>query len=483
MAAQDAKPMPLIHATSLATAGGRLYAGTNAGEVHVYDSRTREPITMMTSERKGVVSAITASSQGIAWIVGTRPMGIRDRFASVEDVSTQALVFRTPDDRTFTVDLKPAGVNKPVRSVAWLGHRLWMLNDFGAAFYNARSNAIELAHSFLPKSLADDVSISRVWVKDPLVMTSKPVSMRRNPQSTGLPFVSQFAVYKLENNRWTSQGGFASNALDVEPERDLSVGDDGKIPSTAKFTVVSETADFDATGVAAIEGLNLLDAPIFEENWESKRQKFQGWFGETGRPDALWVQVNGDDFWLWNGVALLRQSRTKSTATAYMAWNDPQMLPNGFLADSNGVWVATNVGVKRIEFSTPEKPQGFGGFIAVPLGSDTERTTHKGLSKVVQELYRWRFAPADLAGKDGAKLVSAAFKAADITLPNSAQGILNSASGTVVYDELKLGDVISSARGLAVYLGNGKTVEVRDGAVKNGTVWGRPFAVVRRFVK
>jgi hypothetical protein len=483
LSVQGAKPMPLIHATSLAAVAGRLYAGTNSGEVHVYDARTREPITMLTSERKGVVSGVTASPNGIAWIVGNRPTSIRDKFASTEDTSTQALIFRTPDDRTYTIDLKPAGVDRTVRNLTWLGNRLWLLTDFGAAFYNTRTNAVELGTSFLPRHLAEDVAHSRVWVRDPYVMTAKPVSLRRSPQSKGLPFVSQFTVYKSEGNRWSNLGGFASNALDVTPENELSVGEDGRIPPEAKFQILSETVDFDATGVAGVEEVNLLNAPIFQENWESKRLALPGWFGEASRPDPLWVQVQGDDFWLWNGVALLKQSRTKFEGTAYLLWNDPQMLPNAFLADSAGVWIASNVGVRRIEFSTPERPMGFGGFIAIPLNAATERSENKTLEQLTRELYRWRFAPADLAGKDGARMVSEAYKAVGISIPASMQGILNASNGTIVHDELRLGDVISSSRGFAVYIGNGKTVEMRDGSVKNGTVWERPFAVVRRFIK
>ena len=483
LARQDAKPMPLIHATALASVGGRIYAGTNSGEVHVYDARTREPITAMASERKGVVSSLAASPYGVAWVIGNRPTSIRDKYASTDDIATQALIYRAPDDRTYTIDLKPAGVTKPVRSIAWLGHRLWLLTDFGVTFYNSQSNAIELGNQILPKFLADDVNRSRVWVRDPYVLTAKPVSIRRNPLSTGLPYVSLFTVYKLDGNRWSNAGGFASNAFDVEPEQGLSVGEDGKIPAEATFRVVSETVDFDTTGVAAIEGANVLDAPLFTENWATGRHPLPGWFGEPVRPDPLWVQVQGDNLWMWNGSALVRLSRTKSDSTAYLPWNDPQMLPNAFLADGTGLWVGSNVGVRRIEFGAPEKPTGYGGFVSVPLGPAAERTEDPVADKVVKELYKWRFAPVAIAGTDGSKMVSAVYKAAGITLPNSTPGILNSPTGMVVYDELKIGDVVSSSRGLAIYIGNGKTVEVRDGVVKNGTVWDRPFAVVRRFSK
>lgn len=475
--------MPLISATALASVAGRVYAGTNTGEVHVYDARTREPSSLLSTERKGVVSCLAASSQGIAWILGNRPTGIRDKYASPSDITAQALVMRTPDDRTYTIDLKPAGVERPVRAIAWLGSRLWMLGDFGSAFYNAKSNAIELGTSFLPKAIADEIDHSRVWVRDPYVMTAKPVSMRRNPRSTGLPYVSQFTVYKFDSNRWSKLGGFASNALDVEPESELTVGDDGRIPTLAKFSILSETADFDTTGIAAIEGSNLLHAPVFTSNWESQRTALPTWFGDPNGPDSLWIQAIGDDIWLWNGVALLKQSRTKPEAKAFLPWNDPQMLVNGFLADPAGVWIATNVGVRRLELALPERPLGFGGFISAPLGVLTERTDNKALDKVSREIYKWRFAPVDLAGKDGSRMVSEVYKAAGVSLPPNAQGILNSPLATPVFDELRIGDVISSSKGLAIYIGNGKTVEVKDSAVGNGAVWDRPFAIVKRFVK
>lgn len=475
--------MPLISATALASVAGRLYAGTNNGEVHVYDARTREPISLLITERKGVVSCLAASSNGIAWILGNRPTGIRDKFASPNDIANQALIMRMPDDRTYTIDLKPAGVERPVRSVAWHGTRLWMLGDFGAAFYNAKTNAIELGSSFLPRAIAEEVEHSRVWVREPYIMTAKPVSIRRNPRSTGLPYVSLFTVYKFDSKRWTKVGGFASNALDVEPERELSVGEDGRIPLTSKFSILSETSDFDTSGISAVEGPNLLHAPVFTENWESQRVALPSWFGNSSGPDPLWFQSAAEDIWIWNGAALLKQSRTKPEAKAFLPWNDPQMLVNAFLADPTGVWIATNVGVRRLELSTPERPLGFGGFIGIPLGVQTERTDNKALDKLSREIYKWRFAPVDLAGKDGSRMVSEVYKAAGIALPASAQGILNSPLATPVFDDLKIGDVISSPKGLAIYIGNGKTVEVKENAVANGAVWDRPFAIVKRFVK
>ena len=80
-------------------------------------------------------------------------------------------------------------------------------------------------------------------------------------------------------------------------------------------------------------------------------------------------------------------------------------------------------------------------------------------------------------------MISEVYKSAGIQIPASMQGVLNSPMGVPVHDELRIGDVISSSRGLAIYLGNGKTVEMKEGSVKNGAVWDRPFAVVRRFVK
>ncbi len=474
--------MPMIHATSLASAGGRIYAGTNAGDIHIYDARTREPITLLSSGTKAVVSSVAASPNGVAWVIGSRPTSIRDKYSSNDTPSDQTLIVRTPDDRQFTIDLKPAGVGSTVRSIAWMGPRVWMLTDFGAAFYNAKSNAVELGSTFLPRSIANEVDRSRVYVKEPFLLLARPVSMRRNPKSQGLPYVSLFTLYKQEGARWTTVGGFASNALDIEPKSALSIGDDGRIPADADFSIVSETVGFDETGIAAVEGDNLVNAPVFDPNWSTGRSPMLGWFSEDSHADPLWTEVVGDSIYTWNGTGLLRQSRTKPEATAFLPWNNPQVLPNAFLPDATGVWVATNVGVKRIEFGTPDPGVGYGEFISIPLGPETEKTP-KALERVMRELFQWRFAPVDLAGKDGARMVSEVFKVAGLSLPASYQGILNASNGTPIHDEIRIGDVISSSRGLAVYLGNGKTVEVKKGAVGNGVIWDRPFAVVRRFVK
>ena len=480
---QNAQPMPLVHATSLAHSSGRLYVGTNAGDIQIYDSRTREPLTVLTSERKGIVGSVAVSKEGVAWLVGTRPAGIRDPLGSTEDPASQTLVVRTPDDRTSIVDLKPAGVSEAVTDLAWIGSRIALIRDFGVSFFDARSHAVVLSETVLPMSIAAEAARSHIWVHGDALMTSHPVAMRRSPRSLGLPYVSLFTVYRNQKDRWTRIGGFASNALDVEPFEGLNVGADGKIPPSARFTLVSQTADLDGEGIVAIEGGSLLAAPIFKPDWETGRKPLPDPFAATGRPDSLWLQVAGPNMWWWTGNVLLSQNRTTGEARAYLPWNDPQMLVNDILADSDGVWLATNVGVRRLELTMPERPLGFGGFVAVPLGIATEKPPTKDLEKLVKELFKWRFATPDLAGKDGAKMVGEVYRNLEVALPNSTTGILASPLGKAVVDELRIGDVIASPKGLAVYIGNGKTVEMRDGIVKNGDVWSRPFATVRRFLK
>lgn len=473
--------MPAIDATALALSNGRLYAGTATGEVMVYDAKTREPISTFTSVSKGTVSLLAASPMGTAWIVGPRPVTIRDRLGDSVNLTDQSLIVRLPDDRTLTIDLRPAGVESPVRALYWLGPRLILAQDFGATFYNARTNAIELPQTFLPASIAKDIAISRIWAADPLLLLAKPTAVRRNPLSTGLPYVSLFTAYRFENNRWLKRGGFASNALDIEPTGELNVAEDGKIPTESKFKTLSESVGFDANGVSAIEGGKLLDAPLFVDAWETTRHDLPAWMAEAGRPDPLWFQAAGEDAWWWTGGVLMRQNRTTGKANAFLPWNDAQMIPNAFLADGAGLWVASNVGVRRVDLTDADKTLGYGGFVSVPLGADTERTNDKNADKLVRELYRWRFATPDLAGKDGSRMISEAYKSVGITLGASSRGILD--SGSSVHDELKIGDVLSSAKGFAVYIGNGKTVEMKDGVVKNGNVWSRPFASVRRFLK
>ncbi|MCC7231290.1 MAG: hypothetical protein IT203_12930 [Fimbriimonadaceae bacterium] len=475
--------MPLVHATSLALTNGQLYVGTNTGDIQIYDSRTREPLTVLTSERKGIIGSVAVSKEGVAWLVGTRPAGIRDPLGSSEDPANQTLVVRASDGQTSIVDLKPAGVTETVTDVAWFGSRVALIRDFGVSFFDARIHAVVLSESILPKTIAEEAARSHVWFSSDALMTSHPVAVRRSPRSQGLPYVSLFTVYRNQKDRWTRIGGFASNALDVEPVEGLNVGADGKIPASARFTLVSQTADLDGEGIVAIEGDSLLSAPIFKSDWETSRKPLPDPFAAPGRPDSLWLQAAGPNMWWWTGNVLLSQNRTTGEARAFLPWNDPQMLVNDILADSGGVWLATNVGVRRLELATPERPLGFGGFVAVPLGIASEKPPTKDVEKLVKELFRWRFATPDLAGKDGAKMVGEVFRTLDIALPDSATGILASPLGKAIVDEIRVGDVIASPKGLAVYIGNGKTVEMRDGIVKNGDVWSRPFATVRRFLK
>ena len=480
---QSQKALKEVDATALDVFGGRIYVGTTTGSVIQFDARTAAYQEQFESTRKETVGLVDVSSYGVAWIEGPGSRSIRSRVGETGKVSEQALIVRTPENGTITIDLRPAGVNAPVQKLAWLGPRVVLMQDFGAAFYNARTNAVELPQSFLPSALAREVIQSRVEVSDPYLLTVKPVALRRDPRATGLPYVSMFTAYKFENNRWSRRAGFASNAFDVQPIGELNVAADGKIPSNAQFKSISDTFGFDASGVAAIEGESLLDAPLFAENWETSRKPLPIWLTEEGRPDPLWLQTEGDDVWWWTGNVLVKQSRSTGLAQAFLPWNEPTAIPRAFLADATGVWVATNKGVRRVDLGQPEVDNGYGGFVRVPLGPASERTDDKFAEGILRELYRWRFATPDLAGDDGSRMVSEVLKANGVLVPADRAAIAASPLAIGVRDELRPGDVLISSKGLAVYIGNGRTVELKDGLVKNGDIWSKPSCTVRRFQK
>ena len=96
--------------------------------------------------------------------------------------------------------------------------------------------------------------------------------------------------------------------------------------------------------------------------------------------------------------------------------------------------------------------------------------------------YRW--GGSSLDGTDCSGFVTSVYRTLGISLPRHSQAIGRAPFGHVVYDELHYGDVLvfPYPKHVAIYVGNGQTIETTQGQVNYSTVWRRDRAVVRRFL-
>jgi hypothetical protein len=295
--------------------------------------------------------------------------------------------------------------------------------------------------------------------------------------------VSLFDAYKVKGSTWTKLGGFASNAFDISPTDSVIADEEGKILPAAHFGIVSETVGVDDQGVVALEGSNLLTVPITAAGWESSREPIAVRWSDGELPsDSLWFGLSAGTAWWWDGNVLMAQDRKGGHSVAYLPWNDPDAAVRGLATDGEGLWIATTVGVRRLDPRHADPTLGYGGFVRANLGKDAGRATTVEQKAVEQALWKWRLAPADEAGQDGGVMISGVFAGLGLSVPRKSSDLSSSKAGIPVRDELQFGDVLIFRRGAAIYLGDGKTAELQRGFVRNATIWPRSTAIVRRFV-
>lgn len=96
--------------------------------------------------------------------------------------------------------------------------------------------------------------------------------------------------------------------------------------------------------------------------------------------------------------------------------------------------------------------------------------------------YRW--GGASMSGTDCSGFVTSVFRELGINLPRHSQNIARAPFGEVVFDELHFGDVLvyPNPKHVAIYIGNGRTMETTRGAVGYSNVYRRRCAYVRRFL-
>ncbi|HSI73629.1 MAG TPA: NlpC/P60 family protein, partial [Fimbriimonas sp.] len=96
--------------------------------------------------------------------------------------------------------------------------------------------------------------------------------------------------------------------------------------------------------------------------------------------------------------------------------------------------------------------------------------------------YRW--GGNTKSGVDCSGFVTAVFRELGINLPRHSQDIGRARFGKVVKGELHFGDVLvfQAPKHVAIYIGNGQTIESKSGGVGISTVRRRTQAIVRRFL-
>jgi hypothetical protein len=453
--------------TALAAYGGSIYVGRSDGGV---DRLGRDLAIQAVLAKPGGarVSFIAASPYGVAWLSG--PGGVVREAAAPGKPAPELLTIRA-GDRTVSVQIAPTHA---IRRLSWLAGRLAVSYDLGSTFYDTRGKPAE-ASTFMPPEAAESSGSSGLWVREQedgteLALFARPYAVRQNAANQKAPLVSLFTAYQVGAWQWAKLGGFASNALDAFPDGELKITDEGRLAGDTKFLILSERVALAEDGIVAREPEAIAAVPIYDRNWAIARMP-----AATVPGDGLWFGASVSDVWWWNGKALIQQRRTDGTSAAWLPWTRKGTVPSAFLTDPNGAWVGTNFGLVFIAASGEQNS----GFVRAPFGIEAAPTSDSNAKKLADAVFAWRFSDAERAGADGGAMISSIFSVLGVSLPQTAGEL--SKAGSPVTDELRFGDVIFDGGSAAFYLGNGITVEVKNGRVQNGDVWSHANATVRRF--
>lgn len=198
-------------------------------------------------------------------------------------------------------------------------------------------------------------------------------------------------------------------------------------------------------------------------------------------------------FYLGNGKMLSLRSNGLLTQSLELTpesrihrffMSTPRMAPGVYslpIADIGPVFL---IGVGK-----PNPRLGHDLYVRIQPGSPTDGPhlpSHHHLLSIAEDWvgtpYRWGGQTMD--GTDCSGFVMSVFSELGINLPRHSQWMARAPFGEVVFDELRFGDVLvfPNPKHVAIYIGDGRTVETTQGAVGYSNVYRRRVAYVRRFL-
>jgi len=177
-----------------------------------------------------------------------------------------------------------------------------------------------------------------------------------------------------------------------------------------------------------------------------------------------------------------------SDVVAYRIIDTPNIAPPPSTARSSGrISELVLLGVNR-----PNPSLGHSDFVRITSGTSYDRPyldRHFQLQEAMKQYlgtpYAWGGNSHN--GIDCSGFVCAAFREVGIRLPRHSRDIAHADIGDVVTDTLRYGDVLYypgevGRRHVAIYIGNGQTIEARPHGVDYYTVKHRRATIARRFI-
>jgi cell wall-associated NlpC family hydrolase len=429
-----------VNATALYVSSENLYIGQSGGRITIYNVDRGTGSVVEPPAGAGDVRAITTGGGSVWWLTGTQSGGICKLFAC-----------KPGDDSVKTYDL--TGVSDPKR-IAYHRGRVYLFGTTGGAALDAKSGAVERLDTTLPGEGPGELSRAALYLAvDGSKATLAAVRLGRDGRST-------VSLWQAHGERWTAAVSHSlAGSVWLSP---------GGVTAIAKSGVSDVKCGEDA-GDPTVLPIPQID--------------------DVSGPDCQAARSGNSAWWVRAG-RVFHADLENRTADVFLPWNEKGLSARFAAADEQGVWVATNRGVRRIVLGKPESNTGYAGFIRMRLGSESDHPSSAIGQRMAEVIEEWQGVPylwggASQSGTDCSGFVMAVHEQLGLGLPHGSDSLRSCSSGQLVRDELRYGDVLVYPGHCALYIGDGRTAETVSRPVKGvgkSSVWRRTQVVVRRFI-
>ena len=191
---------------------------------------------------------------------------------------------------------------------------------------------------------------------------------------------------------------------------------------------------------------------------------------------------DGRCIWILAGNQLMKISVATRKAAILLPWNASGVSLKGISPAPNGIWVASSAGIMLVD-NAEDHPV----FVKAKLDSELDGYLTESEEKLVALVEKWQGTPYQYGAQscqvstDCSGFVTSVYQEMGFKLPRSSQLIGKADALPTVTDELQIGDLLVMPGHVAMYMGNGLTVEASSSrGVTWGTVYGRVGVTVKR---
>jgi cell wall-associated NlpC family hydrolase len=410
-----------------------------------------------THPTSGKVLAVAALDERAAWLV--------------EDGQRRELVVKMGKNSPSSYVL-PLGAQG--NRLAWIGGNVAVLGDQGGALWSSSASGWVPAERFMPPEAASLFSTSFVQASgNGMVSFIRP--FRLMTVGTVRRTLSAAMTWIVVDGEWRRLGTVMTSAPRYQRITGAKYDPEGRFLQ-ASFQMSATRVAADRYGLVALEDDGLLRAPFLQGAWTVERKPLSG-------PPAAWseqIAAAGTSLYRLSGNRLVAQDLETGASSALFPWGFASPM-TALHSDGESLWALTAGGPRLV---SQDRSQNW-GFLNAPLASSPLNDEQ---SRLLAALEPWMGAPYVLggstkAGVDCSGLVTQVFLGLGYSLPRTSGQIKTSPLGTVVKDELKVGDIIWTPGHVAIYVGNGETIEAVRGGVRRMTIWRFRDAVVKRFLR